>query len=202
MTKYLAIAFLITGFLVGDAYGADDWDDEKAKSYGMPLIGVGTTIFCEVEKSIGFRWENGSYRNLSFKKSKYIFKKVEINKYCKSIFGKPIDFEAVNSEGMSLKNYQDVRPNGGSRHVCINHYRFGEKPPTRGKLCSEHYFKRDGIWEVGINCEGGNYDPQFYLSPNGFFHYSFMHALVTPNPPHNSKDDQLMEWGKCATISP
>ena len=55
MTKtYLAIAFLITGFLVGDAYGEDDWDDEKAKSLGIPVIPDGAVIMCESELSTGF----------------------------------------------------------------------------------------------------------------------------------------------------
>ena len=43
-------AFLIAGFLVSDAYGKErklpTWDDEKAKSLGMPLVPVGTVIIC------------------------------------------------------------------------------------------------------------------------------------------------------------
>ena len=66
MTKYLAIAFLITGFLVGDAYGENSglppWTDEKVKSLGMPLVPVDTVIMCEAELSTGFDWENGTYR--------------------------------------------------------------------------------------------------------------------------------------------
>ena len=63
----IALAFLVTGFLVGDAYGEDSWE-EKAKSLGIPLMPVGTVIMCESELRTGFDWGNGTYRKATFKK--------------------------------------------------------------------------------------------------------------------------------------
>ena len=109
MTKYLAIVFLITGFLVGDAYGEEDtaksvkkimeelerlrklpppvpedlpWSEQKAKEFGFPAVAVGTTTMCEGMKSVGFNWEKGEYISKNFKVGKELYKKVEPDKYC------------------------------------------------------------------------------------------------------------------------
>ena len=192
MTKiYLAIAFLITGFLVGDAYG-EDWDDEKAKSLGIPVIPDGAVIMCESELRTGFDWENGTYRKATFKKIKRILKKVEPSKGCQFLKLDP----SSNYLGKFI----------GYRQVCIKHNVFGKEPRKRGGECNEIYTDReDGTWEAMIECvnkTGLNFVPLIELSPNGFYHLSDMNGNVSSKPKNDYKDSSLIEWGKCATISP
>lgn len=193
MTKYLAIAFLITGFLVGDAYGDAvllDWDDEKAKSLGMPLVPVDTVIMCESELSTGFDWENGTYRKSTYKKNKRILKKIEPFEGCYGFKFNP------------RLNYLSLKYPSGSRRVCVKHHIFGEEPNKKGGECSERYNKRvDGTWDIRISCKDTEYTPEIRLSPNGFYHLSFLHDDVSSKPKNNYKDSQYIEWGKCATIS-
>jgi hypothetical protein len=191
MTKYLAIALLITGFLVGDAYGSVDWDDEKAKSLGMPLVPVGTVIMCEAELSTGFDWGNGTYRKQTFKREKHIFKKIEPFEGCYGFKYSPHE------------NYLSLKHTFGSRQVCIKHHIFGEEPRKKGGKCSEGYNDReDGNWDITISCKDTIFTPEVRLSPNGFYHLSFLHSNVSSKPKNDSKDSQFIEWGKCATISP
>tara|TARA_B100000315_G_scaffold41169_1_gene35985 strand:+ start:171 stop:758 length:588 start_codon:yes stop_codon:yes gene_type:complete len=189
----ITLAILITGFLVGDAYGEDEilyaWDDEKAKSLGVPLVPVDTVIMCESELRTGFDWENGTYRKSTYKREKHILKKVEPYGGC---FG----FKFNPHLNYLLTTY-------GSRRVCIKHHVFGEEPDIKGGECSESYKKREGgTWNITISCEKGIFTPEIRLSPNGFYHRSSLHNDVSSKPENNYKDSQYIEWGKCATISP
>ena len=58
MTKYLAIAFLITGFLMGNAYGEEE------------------VFYCAETSSIGFKWsvENNRYGPSAFLEEKFKIK--------------------------------------------------------------------------------------------------------------------------------
>ena len=65
MTKtYLAIAFLITGFLVGDAYGESE------------------VYYCAETASTGFRWDKnlGTYNDVNFKQAKFKMKLDRVSK--------------------------------------------------------------------------------------------------------------------------
>ncbi|MCL0039357.1 hypothetical protein M1M85_00195 [Nitrospinaceae bacterium] len=197
MTKYLAIAFLITGFLVGDAYGMYDWDEEKAKSLGMPLVPVGAVIMCESEMSTGFNWTNGTYRQATFQKKKRILKKIEpfegdLSKGC-------FDFK-FNPSANSLF----LKKIFGRRQACFKHHIFGEESAKYGGECSETYKKREGgIWDIKISCsKDSGLIPEIRFSPDGFYHLVFLHNDVSLKPKNNYKDSQYIEWGKCATISP
>jgi hypothetical protein len=198
MTKtYLAIAFLITGFLVGDAYG-ERWDNELAKSLGIPLIPVGTVIMCEPKKTIGFNWMNGTYEIAVFKEKKHIFKKIEKTECSSKLINEPGFTGEISS----------------SRNVCMLNYIFGENPAGGGRVCEEKYYKPpNGNWSTSFRCEkdlgmkllgqsvGGEADP-FYLSANGIYHHSFIHTVTSRTPARDHKDSQYIEWGICATISP
>ena len=176
---------------MGDAYGAVDWDDEKAKSLGMPLVPVDTVIMCESEMSTGFDWENGTYRKSTYKKKKHILKKIEPFEGCYGFKFNP------------HVNYLSLKYSFGARRVCIKHHIFGEEPNKKGGECSESYKKREGgTWDIRISCEDTSYTPEIRLSPNGFYHLSFLHDDVSSKPKNNYKDSQYIEWGKCATISP
>ena len=191
----ITLAILITGFLVGDAYGEDEilyaWDDEKAKSLGVPLVPVDTVIMCESELSTGFNWENGTYHKGTYKNKKHILKKVEPYGGC---FGFKFNPHL---------NYFYPKHSFGARRVCIKHHVFGEEPDIKGGECSERYKKREGgTWDITIACEEGTFVPEIRLSPDGFYHLSHLHGDVSSKPKDNYKDSQYIEWGKCATISP
>ena len=197
MTKYLAIAFLITGFLVGDAYGKERklpaWDDEKAKSLGMPLVPVGTVIICESEDIVGFRWENGTYHKVTFNKQKHVFKKVEPSEGCFMLWRPNPDSDNLLTD------------NSGFRPACFRYHPLGKESPPSGDTCSESYKKREGgNWEITISCDGGStlFTPEITFSPNGLYHLSSMSHDVSTKPEKDQKSSLGIEWGKCTTISP
>ena len=158
MTKYLFIAILITGFLVGDAYGMYDWDDEKAKSLGVPLVPVDTVIMCESELRTGFDWENGTYRKSTYKREKHILKKVEPYGGCFGFKFNP------------YLNYFYPKHSFGARQACFKHHIFGEESAKYGGECSETYKKREGgTWDIKISCsKDSGLIPEIRFSPDGF----------------------------------
>jgi len=72
MTKtYLAIAFLITGFLVGNAYGG-----------GFPEMAKGEVYYCAETKSTGFHYDEKkkNYYGSNFEKIRFTIKVDEVSK--------------------------------------------------------------------------------------------------------------------------
>ena len=74
MTKYLAIVFLITGFLVGDAYGEEDTADSEEINYLEKIFQINPneinyedleSHFPEAYQNWDFRFEswNGNVKN-------------------------------------------------------------------------------------------------------------------------------------------
>ena len=54
ITISIVITILSLGF-IADANAADiACTDEKAKSFGFPLVPIGTVVMCETEESVGF----------------------------------------------------------------------------------------------------------------------------------------------------
>ena len=196
MTKtYLAIAFLITGFLVGDTYGGE-FDIEKAKSLGMPLLSVGAVIVCQSEEKVGFEWKDGGYRFTKFKPKKHVLKKIDIKEGCpgfkdKKNFLPPTLLTTLNPGYVAM------------RYACFTQGTLGEKPRQYGAECDEWYHgKKTGEAWTSITCQEKLPHAKITLSPNGFYHMAQSSAFVFSKGPVPHWDDPgFIEWGKCKLIS-
>jgi len=185
--KTLALAILITGFLMSNAYGEDnffpndrEWE-KKAKSLGIPLVPVGTVVLCESEEAVGFNWENGEYVSTVFKPEKRIYVKLEKNKCSK----------AINKKSNFLIGMR------ASTSACYGHFNFGDKPSSNGHICDEVY---NGKSEPKVHCS--ILSDEINFSINGLFHYSNNHNNLSSNPKDGYKDSLTIEWGRCAPVSP
>jgi hypothetical protein len=228
MTKYLAIAFLITGFLVGDAYGEENaakektileelegvakgypsgsrekipWSEQKVKELGLPVIKVGNVTMCEGVESVGFDWENGEYISRKFKTGKQLYKKVEPNQYC---FGwKELTAQEKLGYIYPPITYDPFDPPSKlfvMREGCYSNYIFGEEPGITSALCTERYKQEhEKSWETTISCDTfSTRKGDISFSTNGLF----LRFQTNPNLSQTDKRkfSLLIEWGKCATL--
>ena len=109
MTKYLAIAFLITGFLAGDAYGGKFLEDGVTKD-GVTIYksedGVRhkwyEVYYCTEEANVGFNYNEvtQSYDRVYFKVSKFKIK-IDITDHIEII-----DKDLLISPILACQNYK------------------------------------------------------------------------------------------------
>ena len=192
---------MIAGLLVSNAYAKDDWNTEKAKSLGMPLIPVGAEIICQSEMRSGFYWKNGEYTKATFENIKHILKKLEPANGCLGFDLNPDrNFISRNVYKRSIEDEETIH---SSHEVCINHIVFGEEPSMVGGKCIESYVnEKDENWVVKISCKDASFVPDIVFTPNGIYHLNFFHENVSLKPKNGHKDSLLIEWGRCASISP
>jgi hypothetical protein len=214
----LSIAILITSFLAGNAYGEvsskrmlEDleklakkevqWSEEKVKDLGIPEVKEGTVIMCEGVEATGFDWVNGEYIKEKFRVKKELYKKVKPDQWC---FGwKKLTADekmgTINPKGQWNAPYDLTPYQYAFRKGCYSVYPFGEKPTLNSVLCTERYNKEGKQdWETTIECKRNIYFTA--LSPNGLFHRFQTHTNLSQTD--KKKFSLVIEWGKCATISP
>jgi hypothetical protein len=149
----------------------------------------GTTILCEREAAVGFNWDNGRYKEVSFKPGqKHLFKKV----------GRGDCPHAAIEEDTN-------RTVGGfvARHtqICLMAQEFGGEPAFAGEVCWESITGEPDQLQHSISCKDEFAAPNIRLSPNGFYHLAYIHAELSRKPEDGRKDSQYVEWGLCSVIS-
>lgn len=147
----------------------------------------GTTMVCDSEQSIGFRWVKGEWKSTDFIAASYII----VKKPSKMVAAK-----AGACWGMSAIAQVDRLSGEVFLPACysIRHHE-GASKDAREQVCSEHMVRENGRWVVaGIACE------TFKFKPNGWFHRTSLHDNLVDRPENDHKDSLSMTVGHCHTV--
>ncbi len=147
----------------------------------------GTTMICESERSIGFRWVKGQWKSTDFIADRYLIAKRAV---------RPAGQEKGGCQGMSAAALID-RPGGEARlSGCYAIGRAEEKPEAaREQVCSERLSRENGRWVVrAIACD------RFIFRPDGWFHRTSLHDDLADRPQDDRKDPMSVTVGHCRTV--
>jgi len=151
---------------------------------GLP---PGTTMICESEQSIGFRWVKGKWKSTDFIADRYIIAKRAAMKSGQ---------EKGGCQGMSTAALID-RQNGEARLSGCYAIRRAEESlkAAREQVCSERLRRENGRWLVrAIVCD------RFAFRPDGWFHRTSLHDDLTDRPQDDRKDPMSVTVGHCRTV--
>lgn len=151
---------------------------------GLP---PGTTITCESEQSIGFRWVKGQWKSTDFIADRYVIVKKA---------ARQAGPEKGGCQGMSVAVAVDRQSGEARLPGCYAIRRAGEGPETAGEqVCSERLRRVDGRWLVkAIVCD------RFAFRPDGWFHRTSLHDDLTDRPQDDRKDPMSVSVGHCRTV--
>lgn len=168
----------------------------------LPVMGLaqtdgGTKLqdfkqLCIAEKSTGFNWVNGDWKQVNFKLQKYIIRKVrKFNEDTASIENTLCNIHLQEKkELLSFLSYP----------VCAKLQVIGDDLQSN-MLCWQDLPAFNEPDDIKVSCRGVYEHLNIAFRTNGFYHRSQFHINVTRKPENNRKDSLYVEVGKCASIA-
>jgi len=170
------------------------------------------TLLCETEKSTGFYWKKGDWHQTNF----IAGKKYIIKKHDKPLSIDSPDYVRNSSENESCAFNQSESiewTTSISQDGCYSIKEFGkESGYSNYSICREDWSKdkQSKLSLKEISCER-RFNREWNISPNGWFHSSFMHSDLDSEPkrvvfdgveqfPDDYKDSLFITVGKCSEI--
>jgi hypothetical protein len=150
-------------------------------------LSPGTTMTCESEQSIGFRWVKGQWKSTDFIADRYVIVKRSARQAGR---------EKGGCLGMSAAVLVDRQSGEARLSGCYAIRRAEEGPESaREYLCSERLRRENGRWLVrAIVCD------RFAFRPDGWFHRTSLHDDLTDRPQDDSKNPLSVSVGHCRTL--
>ena len=181
---------------------------KSALAFSLLLAGTNSVAeeeeykaLCIEEKSTGFNWINGGWKQVNFENEKYIVTKLKIYTDksknptgCKHIAPKSINPDPLARIFSGLK---------GESGECINIRDFGEEySEVFNRTCEEHQVKddssRNGYLTIAIDCKA--FGQNFIFDPDGKFHRTKIHTNLSTDPINDYKDSLVISVGTCTKL--
>ena len=147
------------------------------------------TLLCIEDAAVGFNWVKGKWEKTNFTQSKYLVKKLSLDKCdaTKEMKELPIMYDwNKDSKINSRKGCYNIR-NHGSEFTKWN-----------TKSCYEEWYKKgDKFYLDTVNCD------RIGMQPNGKFIKSQLPLSVNNihnNPSNGNKDSIFVSHGKCSEL--
>ena len=150
---------------------------------------------CIADDGTGFSWLNGAWVRTRFTTPKYIVTSVAV----------PASWEQADADdklNVYIRCFDDkdefVDDNYAEYNTCLKVQEIGKEWSEYHRCLEVHSnFDNSDEWDIKFFCHNKD---ALYLEPNGYFHKSFMHANLDPEPEDDYKDSLGIYVGKCGSI--